>query len=91
MQSVIRGYHEYKDICDAAIDGLPCEREPGNLHDPSTVAMVKQSSDTSVAIGHFPQLISMVCYIFICRGGCMMCIVTGLQKYSEDLPQGGKA
>ena len=47
--SVIRGYHEYKDIWDAAIDGLelPCEREPGNLHDPSAVAVVKRSSGTS--------------------------------------------
>ena len=47
--SVVRGYHEYKDIWDAAIDGLelPCEREPRNSHDPSAVAVVKQSSDTS--------------------------------------------
>ena len=47
--SVVRGYHEYKDIWDAAIDGLelPCEREPGNSHDPSTVAVVKRSSSTS--------------------------------------------
>ena len=43
VESVIRGYHEYKDIWDAAIDGLelPCEREPGNPHDTSAVAVVK--------------------------------------------------
>ena len=49
VESVIRGYHEYKDIWDAAIDvlELPCEREPGNLHDLSAVAVVKRSSGTS--------------------------------------------
>ena len=69
VDSVVRGYHEYKDIWDADIDGLelPCKREPGNLHDPSVVAVVKQSSGTSVIVGHVPRLISMVCSIFICQ------------------------
>ena len=62
-----------------AIDGLelPCKREPGNPHDPSAVVVVKQSSGTSVVFGHVPRLISIVCSIFIRRGGCIMCIVTG--------------
>ena len=35
FNSVVRGYHEYKDIWDAEVDGasLPCEREPGKSHD----------------------------------------------------------
>lgn len=91
VESVVRGYHEYKDIWDAAIDGLelPCEREPGNPHDPSAVAVVKRSSGTTVIVGHVPRLISMVCSIFIRRGGYIMCVVTGLRQYSADLPQGG--
>ena len=91
VDSVVRGYHEYKDIWDADIDGLelPCKREPGNPHDPSAVAVVKQSSGTSVVVGHVPRLIPMVCSIFIRRGGCIMCVVTGSRQYSADLPQGG--
>ena len=35
FNNVVRGYHEYKDIWDAEVDGisLPCEREPGKPHD----------------------------------------------------------
>ena len=67
MESVIRGYHEYKDIWDAAIDGLelPCKQEPGNSHDPSAVAVVNQSSGICVIVSHVPRLISLVCSIFI--------------------------
>ena len=41
IESVVWGYREYKDIWDATIDGieLPCEREPGNSHDPSAIAV----------------------------------------------------
>ena len=50
VESVIRGYHKYKDICGAAIDRVkrPCKREPGNPHDPSAVAIVYYNM---VAIG----------------------------------------
>ena len=56
VDSVVRGYHEYKDIWDTDIDGLelPCKREPGNPQDPSAVAVVKQSSGKSVIVGHVP-------------------------------------
>ena len=39
----MRGYHVYKSIWDAASDDdiLPCEREIGNPHDPSSVAVKK--------------------------------------------------
>ena len=69
IESVVWGYHEYKDIWDAAIDGLElsCEREPGNPHDPSAVAVTKRSPGASVIVGHVPRLISMVCSVFICR------------------------
>ena len=41
--SVVRGYHEYKDVWSAPIDGteLSCEREPGNPRDTSAVAGVE--------------------------------------------------
>ena len=73
VDSVVRGYQGYKDIWDADIDGLelPCKREPSNPHDPSAVAVVKQSSGTSVVVGHVPRFISMVCSIFIYTSGRM--------------------
>ena len=44
IENVVQGYHEYKDIWDAAIDGieLPCEREPGNLYESSAVTLAKR-------------------------------------------------
>ena len=82
VQSVVRGYHEYKDICDIAIDGLPCKREPGNPHDQSAVNKLRYKCRRwTYSLTHFNGLL----YIY------MLCVVTGLQKYSEDLPQGGKA
>ena len=92
IESVVRGYHEYKDIWDAAIDGLElsCEREPGNPHDPVAVGVKRSAGPgTIVLVGHVPRLISMACSIFIRRGGFIVCVVTGLRQYSADLPQGG--
>jgi len=59
VEGVVRGYHKYKDIWDAAIDELklPCEREPGNPHDSLAIAVVKRSPGTSVIVGHVPRLL----------------------------------
>ena len=37
VEAMVRGYHIYHLIWDAAIDGedLSCVREVGNVHDPS--------------------------------------------------------
>ena len=44
--SVVRGYHEYKDVWSTPIDGteLPCEREPGNPRDTSAVVTTHAAS-----------------------------------------------
>ena len=88
VSSVVRGYHEYKDIWSAPIDGieLSCEREPGNPRDTSAVAVIEQSPSGEVTVGHVPRLFSAVCSIFIRRGGSLVCIVTGPRQYSADLP-----
>ena len=41
VNSMVRGYHQYKDIWHDPIVGeeLPCEREVGNPHDPLAVAI----------------------------------------------------
>ena len=39
VPSVVRGYHEYKDVWNASNDGI-CKRELGNLTDTSTILSV---------------------------------------------------
>ena len=41
MDSMVRGFHIYKDVCNPVVgDILMCQREFGNLHDPYTVTVV---------------------------------------------------
>ena len=52
----VRGYHVYKDIWAAAIgEELVCGREPTNMADRYTVAVLKQET----VIGHLPRKISL--------------------------------
>ena len=55
VQAMVCGYHVYKLIWDAACDDdiLPSEREVGNPHDSSTVAVKKGT----VVVGHVPRKI----------------------------------
>ena len=91
VSSVVRGYHKYKDVWSALVDGteIPCEREPGNPRDTSAVAVIERSPSGELTVGHVPRLISAICSIFIRRGGALVCVVTGARQYSMDLPQGG--
>jgi len=63
IEVMVRGYHVYQSIWDAAIDGknLECFREAGNIHDPSAVAIRKDNS----AVGHIPRAISASSSSFI--------------------------
>ena len=87
IQAVVHGYHYYKSIWEAAIDGevLACEREVGNVHDTFAVSVKKDG----IIVGHCPRKISSICSIFIRRGGSITCQVNGNRRYSQDLPQGG--
>ena len=91
IETVVRGYHVYKEIWNAAVDGteLPCEREIGNARDPFAVAIKKATPTGNVTVGHMPRVISPVCSVFIRRGGIIVCVVNGARQYSSDLPQGG--
>ena len=73
FDSVIRGYHIYKDLPWVPVIGetFSCEREPFNIHDPYAVAI----KDLEVVV--------------LRRGGIITCEVTAARKYSSDLPQGG--
>ena len=63
---------------------LQCEKEEGNSHDLYAVAVKELDS----IVGHVPRTISTLCQLFLSRGGSITCIVTGIRKYSDDLPQG---
>ncbi len=82
----IRGYHVYQDLWEAAIgEKLMCRRETSNVKDRYAVAVIKDNE----IVGHLPQTLSLVCSLFLCRGGSVECEVTGTRRYSVDLPQGG--
>ena len=81
----IRGYHVYREIWEAQMgETLMCEREPHNAHDQYAVAVKKEGT----VIGHLPRKLWRVCSLFMRRGGTMTCTVTGMRRFSVDLPQG---
>ena len=84
--SSVRGYHVYQDIwTPVSGEQLVCEREDGNPQDRYAVAIKKSGN----IVGHVPRNISMLCSLFMRRGGSIFCVVTGQRRYSSDLPQGG--
>ena len=91
VNSMIRGYHEYKSVWEspAADDDLLCEREVVNPNDTHAVAINKDIAGDIKTVGHIPRRISSISSIFIRRGGEIQCVVNGHRRYSADLPQGG--
>ena len=48
VNAMVRGSHVYQDIWDASFsEELPCQREPGNSHDPFAVAIVRACASFS--------------------------------------------
>ena len=43
----------------------------------------------SVTVGHIPKFMSKLTYFFLKHGGHIKCEITGGEKYSKDLEQGG--
>ena len=62
IETVVRGYHIFKEIQNAAIDGteLPCGREIVNAHDPFAIAIKEATPTGNVNIGHTPRVILSV-------------------------------
>ena len=51
LNSVVRGYHVYKDYREAATgEILRCRKERTKIHDPFTVVIIKDDS----VVGHVP-------------------------------------
>ena len=86
IESVIRGYHEYKDVWVAVVgEELLYTREPTNREDRFAVAVTKDSN----IVGHKPRKISALYSLFLRQSGSITCRVTGSRQYSRDLFQGG--
>ena len=80
MLTCIHGHHAYKEIWEAAAgEVLSCEREARNAHDRYDVA-VKMTGTTDI-VGHLPWKVSRVCLLFLCQGGTIDCIVTGVRRH----------
>ena len=56
IESVIRGYHKYKDVWVAVVGELLCTREPTNREDRFAVAVPKDSN----IVGHVPNKYSLL-------------------------------
>ena len=82
----MHGYHIYQTIWDTVVgETLECRRQPLNEHNRYALAVIKDD----MIIGYLPRKVSRLCSLFLGRGGCIMCTITGRKHYSADLPQGG--
>ena len=61
LNSVVKGYHVYKDYWEAATgEILQCRKERTNIHDPFTVAIIKDDS----VVGHVPRKFPQYAHCF---------------------------
>ncbi len=90
--SCIRGYHVFKSVWTHPIIGenLICKRESWNAHDRYAVGTYKRDENNlETLVGHIPKNISLLCSLFLRRGGSITCEVSGRRRGSTDLVQGG--
>ena len=86
FSSVIRGHHFYKDIFMPTIRKiLQSRREPDNSYDSFAIAIIE--NDT--VVGHVPRNISVLCDLFLKKGGTISCVIIGPRQYLRDLEKGG--
>ena len=91
IESVVRGFHVYKDVWVPILhEVLQTKQEFDNEEDRYAVAVFKTTTGSSdqVTVGHVPRSISRVCWYFIQHDGEITCKITGGRRRS-DLPQGG--
>ena len=82
------GYHHiYKDIWKVVSgkETLVCILKPGNTHDQYAVAV----GTNRTVKGHLPWKVLLVCALCLKKGGHICYRLTGQQRYSVDLRQGG--
>ena len=77
VESMVRGYHVYKDVRAVLVgEQLLCRRETTNLADRFAVAIMKGET----VVGHILRKIFNVCSIFIRKGGSIFCFTTGSRR-----------
>ena len=83
VESMIRGYHEYKSIWEnpSVGESLICEQEVRNCYDTHAMAIKKNIEGDIKTVGHIPRKISSICSIFIRHGGSIVCLVDGSHRY----------
>ena len=64
---------------------LQSRREPDNSYDSFAMAIIEDDT----ILGHVPRNISVVCNLFLGKGGTISCVVINLHQYSRDLEKGG--
>lgn len=75
----------YKDIWSlAAGEELPCEREGNNTQDSYAAAVTRESA----IIGHMARKLSDAWTLLLQMQGTIICMMTGMRHFSDDLPQG---
>ena len=85
LESVVRGYHVWKDIWDVAVgQEFPCKLKDGNRVDRFTVAVARDDT----VIGHLRKF-SSTCSLYLQRDGSIICHVMGSRQFSADLAREG--
>ena len=80
FSSVIRGHHVYKEIFMPTIGKiLQSRREPDNSYDNFVVAIIEDD----IVVGHVPRNISVLCNLFLKKGGTISCVITALISTQE--------
>ena len=70
IESVIRGYHIYKEVWEASLgEMMTCAIELGNAFDLFAVLVVRDRE----IIGHVPRKISAACSLLLRHRGCITC------------------
>lgn len=81
-EGVIRGHHIYKAVWTPTIgENLGVSREPGNLHDPRAVSILRSGT----IVGHVPREHNRIFWHFLSHDGHISCEVIGARKLGKGL------
>lgn len=80
---MVQGYHTYWNSNIG--ENCPAREKSNNRQDHCAITMMKAGT----VVGHISRKMSTLCSFFIHHGGKIDCTVTGGERHSYDLPQGG--
>ena len=86
MDSMIRGYHVYKNVWSSFVgEVLYSQHDVRNHHDAFVAAVCKGTT----VVGRMPRKIFAACYVFLGKTGATITgTVTGPRRYLHNLHQG---